>query len=108
MCSKNQSIEVALDVEKNNKLLINFVYSENYCDIVEFVIIYLTKIEERFVEVVKYDFSRKEKLHVHYFYPKHSRKVFLDAEPNIDFIMGVKDDFVSNWHKHLIRFNNKD
>jgi len=108
MLPETQSLEVDLDGQKENMLLVRFVFSDDGFEIIEFVLIYLTKINEKFVEVVKYDFSQREKVHVHFFYPKNPRKVFLDLSPNIDTIFSLKEELELNWHKHLLRFNDKD
>ena len=93
-----------LDKERENKLFFSYLYSEDFSFIEEFVILFLTKTDEGFKEVVKYDFSKREKPQVHYFYKKHPRKVYLDVPVTLETIFELKDGLVVNWHKHLLKF----
>ena len=103
-----REFEVFLDIAQENKIFVKFFLNPNGVDLEDFVIIYFTKVGEEFMEVVKYDFSQKESLHVHYFYPKNPRKVFLELAPALVTIVVLYDELVSSWHKHLLRFNDKD
>ncbi|MFA6269215.1 MAG: hypothetical protein WC652_05335 [archaeon] len=104
---EKQWFELYLDLVEENKLLFTYTFLDDYVGLEEFVIIYLTKVDDKFVEVVKYDFSEKEKLHVHYFYPKNPRKVFLDLEVNVGLLMQLEVELTQNWRKHLLKFKNE-
>jgi len=94
-----------LDSAKSNKLFVKFVHKSNSSELEELVIIYLTKIEDTFLEVVKYDFSKKEKFHVHYF--AEDRKVYLDEVPNNETLDRVFQHLCDNWQKYYLRFIEK-
>jgi hypothetical protein len=93
-----------LDSKKENQLFIKFEYSADFL-VNAFVIIYLTKVNGVFEEVVKYDYSKRETLHVHYFFKKHSRKEYLGLPPTIDTLFELKIKLTENWQKYLIKFN---
>ena len=95
---------IFLDLEMQNEIYIKFEYSEDFI-VNAFVIIYLTKVNEVFEEVVKYDYSERETIHVHYYYKKHSRKEYLDFPPTIDTLFELKNNLEANWQKFLIKFN---
>ena len=93
-----------LDSKKENQLFIKFEYSPDFF-VHAFVIIYLTKVNGVFEEVVKYDYSQRETLNVHYFFKKHARKEYLDLPSTIDTLFDLKNKLIENWQKYLIKFN---
>lgn len=93
-----------LDLKKENEIYIKFEYSSEFA-VTAFVIIYLTKVNGTFEEVVKYDYSQRERLHVHYFFKKHSRKEYLNLSPTVDTLFDLKIKLTENWQKYLIKFN---
>ncbi len=97
---------IFLDGGMENEVYIKFEYSAEFI-VNAFVIIYLTKVNEVFEEVIKYDYSQKETLHVHYYSKKHSRKEYLDFPPTIDTVFELKNNLEANWQKYLIKFNDE-
>ena len=96
---------IFLDSSMENEIYINFTYSQDFSFVIDFVLIYLTNVNGVFKEVVKFDCSQREALHVHYFFKKHARKEYLDLTPTIDTLFDLKNDLVANWQKYLIKFN---
>lgn len=91
-----------VDSAKMNKIFVKFKHIQNSSELEEFVIIYLTKIDEVFVEVVKYDFSKREKFHVHYY--SDQRKVYFDEIPTNETMARLNQHLLENWHKYLLKF----
>lgn len=76
--------------------------------ILEFVIIlFLIKNNEK-LEVLKYDFSQKEKLHVHKNYLKKPRKEYIISEPTVDFVKSLKREIELNWEKYIHLYKQKE
>jgi len=93
-----------IDYKNENQIFIRFEYNSDF-SMKAFVIVYLTKINEVFKEVVKYDYSQREQLHVHYFFKKHPRKEYLNLPPTIDTLFELKNRLELKWQKYLIKFN---
>lgn len=105
MCNFSRvEFEIVLSDDAQNKLLIIFSYSEGYKTFEEFVLVYLTKVGDKYVEVIKYDCSRREPLHVHRYYGRNLDKLFIDLPCSIDSLIELKDKLLLEWHKHLIKF----
>ena len=103
MCENSREFYVLLDASEKNKIYIKYAYSADFLSIDEFVLIYLTSVDGVFKEVVKYDYSQKEPLHVHYYFEKNARKEYLDLLPTIDTIINLHDKICSNWQKYLLK-----
>ncbi|MEK6958586.1 MAG: hypothetical protein AABW59_00925 [archaeon] len=101
----SRQFNLFLDTEQDNKIFIKYSYSEDLCRVKEFVLIYFTRRYDEFVEVVKYDCSEKERLHVHYFWGNSKHKEYLDREISIDTMLFIMDKLVENWRKYLLKFN---
>lgn len=76
--------------------------------ILEFVIILFLLKNNKKIEVMKYDYSQKEKLHVHKNYLKKPRKEYIVSEVTIDFVKSLKRDIELNWEKYVHLFNQKE
>jgi hypothetical protein len=87
-----------LDKEKENLLLVKVMFSDDYSEIIDFVVIYLTSIDEKMKEIIKYDISRKEALNVHYNYLKNKKKIFLkNKKINYETLEEIIDYIKNNW-----------
>jgi hypothetical protein len=100
-----KEFELFLDSKKENVLFVKFKYKPNSAELEEFVLIYFTMIENKLIEVIKYDFSQREKLHVHLTDGK--TKQFLDEEPNIETLINLKNYLALNWAKFLLKFRER-
>lgn len=94
-----------LDEEKENFIFVKIMFSENHSKIIELVIIYSTPINEKPVEIIKYDVSRKESLNVHYHYQKPPKKLFLNKEVNFETVEEIIDLIRKNWRKMLMKYD---
>ena len=102
-----RQFDLFLDPKQENKLFIKFVYLDDFLGLKEFVISYQTLIDEKFVEIVRYDSSLKENLHIHESFPLKTKKLFLGGEPDMELLVKTKDYLVKNWHKYLIKFKER-
>ncbi|MDD4082610.1 MAG: hypothetical protein PHD05_04445 [Sphaerochaetaceae bacterium] len=97
--------EFFLDSHEENKIFMRFSTKEDSSEVTDFVLIYFTLIDNVFLEVVKYDFSLREKLHVHYYFSK--RKVYLDEDVNFESMAKFSEHLMYNWQNYLLKFINK-
>jgi|GEM_PF-4075472 len=100
-----RQFETFLDFEKKNKLFVKFKYMGNSPELEEFVLIYLTQKEDFFVEVIKYDFSQKEKLHMHHY--KEPKKIYLNEVPNIETLARLYEFLSANWRILLVKYEER-
>ena len=103
----NNEVEFSyfLDEKKENMLIVKYLLSNDGEKVIEFVVIYTTIINGTPREIIKYDVSRKETLHAHYYYQKPTKKVFLQKEVSIETVIEIVDYLEKNWAKLRIKFN---
>ena len=70
-----------LDDKNEDSVLVKYKYSPARDRVIEFVIVYLTIVDGEPKEVIKYDFSQREALNVHYYYRKPPAKQFIPSNP---------------------------
>lgn len=91
-------------------LFIKYKYSKSKNKVVEFVIVYLTTIDGKKCEVVKYDFSEKESLHIHNYCRKPPTKRFLDqntnasSEENFEELFKYAEEIKKNWRMFKVKY----
>jgi len=96
-----------LDEERLNKLFVRLVFTSKG-EIQEFAVIYLIIIDDKPVEVVKYDCSDREAVHVHHVFKKRrKRKRQLDREKNYDTILEFMENIQKNWRDYRQKFLEK-
>jgi hypothetical protein len=107
MVSKDRQLSDSryLDKEKENKLFIHFIYNPDGPGIEEFCIGYWLMVDERPVELVRFDCSLREKLHIHYFFCNPPRKKGIDREVNYETMQECIDEIEANWRKWLLKYN---
>jgi hypothetical protein len=93
-----------LDKEKKNKLFIHFIFTPDGNGIEEFCVSYWLMIDEKPQEIVRYDCSAREKLHVHQFFCKPVLKRTIDRGINYDTMEECVDEIEKNWLKWLLKF----
>jgi hypothetical protein len=99
-----------LGEDGDDTIFYKYKFSPNRNKVVEFVIIYFTLVDGKSYEVVKYDFSEREALHVHSYYKKPPTKKYLeqkhDASPSETFeeMFKYAEEIKKNWHKMKIKF----
>jgi hypothetical protein len=104
-CNENEILySYYLDKNKEDMVTVKFMLSDNGNKIIEFVIMYTTATQDGPKEVVKYDVSRKEPFHTHYYYQNPPKKVFKEKLINYGTMDEILDHLERNWHKMKIKF----
>ena len=85
-------------------LVTNIDFSEDYSKIESFALILLTFVNDKKYELIKYDFSNKERFNIHYNYLTKPRKVFVEKEVTIDDVLRMKQSIMENWRKYVLLF----
>lgn len=96
-----------LDDKKEVTLIINYAYSENSDEIEEFAIILLTIIEEKPVEIVRFDASNREPPNVHRFYKNPPEKTYLNKPKSFQTMVELIEYVKKNWRRLKIEFMEK-
>ncbi len=94
----------SLDKENQNYILIKLTFSENMNKIIEFVIIYLTMIDNKPNEVVKFDGSEKEPSHKHKNYEKKKEKLFQNKSISYETIEEITNYIENNWRMLKVKY----
>lgn len=96
-----------LDKEEKNKIFIRFVFTLDCKNIEEFSISYCIIAEEKLQEIVRYDCSAREKLHVHKFFQKRDEKKIIGKEISYETMQEIVEQIEKNWRQYLIKFKEK-
>jgi len=94
--------------EKKDTITIKYILSNDGRKVIEFVIIYTTLINEIPKEVIKYDVSKKEKMHTHYNYQNPPKKIFIEKDISIKTIIEIVEYIEKNWIKMKLKFMEKE
>lgn len=94
----------SLDDSFDNYLIVRFVFVPESGKILVFAVVQAVLIDNKLVEVVRFDYSQNEPLHVHRFYTKTCDKVYLDFNVNFLLIENLIIEIKDNWRKNLIKF----
>jgi len=104
---RQQSWSEYLDKGKENQLFVRFVFSEDYKSIEEFAVSYLTTVNEKAEEVVRFDCGRRETVNVHYFFNKPPKKRYLKREKSFETLEEFVKNIRANWMLYRSRFLDK-
>jgi hypothetical protein len=96
-----------LDDKYEVKLLVTYAFVENREDIEEFAIVLLAIIDEKPVEIVRFDCSSKEAVNVHKFYKKPPEKNYLGKTKSFETMVELIEYVKKNWVKLKIAFFEK-
>ena len=99
-----QSWSEFLDKEKQNLLLVKYVFSEDFVRVNEFTVIQLLEESGTILEVVKFDCSEKETVHVHRFFSKGEKKKYLKKTKSFESLEDFVKDIRENWRLYRARF----
>ena len=102
--SKRISAQYFLDKDNCIELYFWFVLGKNSLVVKEFVIILFLVVENKKFEVIKYDFSHREKLHVHKYYLNKKTKEFLNIIIEPKTIVFLKEGILNNWGEYVLLF----
>jgi hypothetical protein len=97
-----------LDLNNGVELKFYIKFFPKSSDIEEFVIILFLIRNNIKLEVLKYDYSQKELLHVHKYYSKKVVKEYLYDEANIEFVINLKNQVRMNFKKYINFYKQKD
>ncbi len=99
------SWEEGLDGASENKIFTRLIIDDSGRQILRFSVVYLSIVYGRLAEVLRYDFSEKESLHVHKFYlHKPCDKLYLSDATGFEFIEHCVQSIRANWRKYLLSF----
>ncbi len=101
---RQQSWSEYLDEEKENKLFVRFVFGPNFTEVEEFAVIYLTTINEKGYEVIRYDCGKNEAVNVHQFFRKPPEKKYLKREGCFETLEEFIADIRRNWRIYRSKF----
>ena len=104
---RQHSFSRFLDKAEKNKLFVRFVFSPDYARVEEFAVVYLAEIEGEIREVLRYDCSKRETVHVHNFSYKKQEKKFVDKEKSFDTMEEFMEEIEKNWRLYRLKFREK-
>jgi len=106
----NKIIEYSKFLDKNNvvELKMMFVIDKETKGIIDFVLILFLVEENVKKQIIKYDYSQKEKLNVHKYYLKIEKKEFINSELDVEKIFYLKNEIIKNWGKYILLFKQKE
>jgi len=96
-----------LDKEEQNKLLVRFVYSPDGKSLESFAIIYCALIDGKIRQIVRYDCSEREEVHLHQFFRKPAVKRHLSKEKTFDTMKEFVALIEKNWRQYLLSYKEK-
>jgi len=88
------------------KFYIKFFPKSN--NIEEFVIILFLIKDNVKLEVLKYDYSQKESLHIHKYYSKRAVKEYLYDKVDVEFVLNLKNEIRTNFERYIDLYEQKD
>ena len=100
---RQQSFSEYLDEEKNDKIFVRYVFKRDYSEIEEFAVIYLTIVDGKTQEVVRYDCAEDEAVHVHHFFYTPSKKRYLNKSKSFETL----EYFIEMVKKHWLDYRSK-
>lgn len=101
---RQQSWSEYLDKGHENKLFIRFVFTADFHGIEEFAVVYLASVRGGMREVVRYNCSSDEAVHIHRFYRKPAEKAYLNREKCIGTLEEFADNIRENWRGYRSKF----
>lgn len=102
-----QSWSEYLDDSLENKLIVRFVFNEDFSGIAEFAVVYVSLVNGNFREIIRYDCSDDEAVNVHRFFAGPSDKRYLDSEKCFETLERFIDDIKVNWRLYRAKFMEK-
>ncbi|MBT4192309.1 MAG: hypothetical protein HOE11_03290 [Candidatus Diapherotrites archaeon] len=95
-------------LSKEDVLLIKLIGSYATQKIFDFVVLYYTIESGHHKEIIKFDGSLKEHIHVHKYYLPRKQKQYLDKAFSFATIEEFKLDIEKNWIKYKLKFKQKN
>ncbi len=85
-----------------------FLKLSNQKNIIEFLLILFLIKNNKKIEILKYDYSLKEKFHIHKNYLKIPKKEYFDYEISLGKILKIKKKIQNNWGKYIKLYSQKE
>ncbi len=104
---RQQNFSYYLDSEKENLLFFRYVFALDFKEVEEFAVIYLTEIDDKVYEVIRYDCSKDESVNVHQFFRRRKKKRYLNEEKSFDTMLKFVEDIERNWRLYRLKFTEK-
>ncbi len=104
---RQRSFSWYLDKEKENKVFVRFVFAPDGKALEEFSVSYCVMMDEKLQEIVRYDCSERETVHLHQFFCKPAKKRKPDKEKSYETMQEFVDIIEKNWRQYLIAFKEK-
>ena len=101
---REKSFSEYLDHEKENKLFVKFVFSNDYKNISEFVVSQISIINGKPTEIIRFDCSLKERANVHRFYLNPPEKHYLMNNLSFDTVEIFMKRTRDNWREYRMKF----
>lgn len=106
---RQQSWSEYLDAEKKNKLFVRYVFTQDFKELEEFAVSFLlVKNDEDYSEIIRYDCSIDEEVHVHKFFHNPPLKKYLQKDKSFTTLMELSEDIRKNWRPYLLHYSEKE
>jgi len=96
-----------LDKEEENIVFVRFVFAPDGKGLEEFSVSYCNIVEGCFYEIVRYDCSGREAVHIHQFYRKPVAKRVLGKEKSFGTMAEFTALIEKNWREYLQGYKEK-
>jgi hypothetical protein len=104
---RQQSWSEFLDLEKENLLFVRFSFSSDFSEVESLAVIYLALVGEQAFEVVRFDCSLGEAVHVHRFFGANEEKKYLARQKSFETLAEFVADIRANWRLYRAEFLEK-
>ena len=102
--SRVVSFSKSLDSKKNYHLFVRFIYSEDFSSVDEFSVSLIYLELEKHLEIIRYDCSRDEAVHVHYFHNSPPKKIYLNDSVSLETLWRYVDEVENNWENYAEKY----
>jgi len=92
---------------KEDLLFVRFNFVPESGKILVFAVVQILILENKFVEIIRFDYSQSEAFHVHKFYTKNNDKIYLDGVIDFSLIEMLIGQVRANWRKYRLEFSDK-
>lgn len=96
-----------LDKSQENIIFIRFVFAADGKSLEEFSISYCAFFEEQPTEIIRYDCSKREEVHIHQFYRKPVEKRIVDKSKSFETMDELVKNIQKNWRLYRLKFLEK-
>ncbi len=96
-----------LDNSQENIIFIRFVFTPDGKSLEEFSISYCTFFSDNPTEIVRYDCSKREEVHIHQFYRKPVEKRIINKSKSFETMDELAKKIEKNWRLYRLKFLEK-